>query len=744
LLFKVDEDGNSQNTSNIWNDTVHQIRRFASSIVFLLAAVTTASAGPWFMEGGRTPSPKKEADLIAVLHSNGPKANKADACKDLAVYGSSAAVPELAKLLADEQLASWARIALEAIPGPASDEALRKAVDSLHGKLLVGVINSIGVRRTASAVDPLIGKLRDQNASVASAAAVALGRIGNADATKSLEQTLAAAPPKVRSAVAEGLVLCAERSLAEGRANQAVEIYDTVRKADVSKQRVLEATRGAILARKDDGIPLLLEQLRSNDKRMFQIALGTAREFPGRNVDQSLAAEIDRTTPERAALVIGAMADRKETVVLAALLKAAAGGPREVRIAAVGGLGRVGDASCLSPLLEIACDSDAELANTAKTALIDLPAKNVDQDIVARLSSAQGKLYPLLLELVGERRIQAVAELVKALDHSDDAVRVAALTSLGTTVPPGKLSVLIAQVVEPRHEQDAATAQRALKAASVRMPDREACAKELSTALERSSVPTKIVLLKILGDVGGTEALASVGAAAKGNNPEIQDASSKLLGVWMTIDAAPVLLDLSKSAPGEKYRVRALRGYIRIARQFVMSEQQRCEMCEKALAAATQPAEQKLVLEILAQKRYRNLETLRLAAKLTRELPKLNKEATQTTLVIARELGDEKHSATADEVRDIVSHAKLNKVKLEIVKAEYGAGAKQKDVTKTLQKQLAGVQMISLSSPSYSAAFGGDPVPGTAKKLKIQYRIDGKTGDETFAENALVILPMPK
>ena len=92
------------------------------------------------------------------------------------------------------------------------------------------------------------------------------GKIGNADAAKALEQSLASAPPKVRSAVAEGLVLCAERLLAKGQDAPAVAIYDEVRKADVSKQRILEATRGAILARKQEGIALLLEQLRSPDK----------------------------------------------------------------------------------------------------------------------------------------------------------------------------------------------------------------------------------------------------------------------------------------------------------------------------------------------------------------------------------------------------------------------------------------------------------------------------------------------
>jgi HEAT repeat protein len=226
----------SDRSSNIWKHTVRAIRTIARSFVLLLAGVTAVQAAGWTMEGGRTPSPKKEKDLIAVLHSDAAKAKKADACKDLAVYGSEKAVPELGKLLADEQLASWARIALEAIPGPASDEALRKGVDSLKGNLLVGAINSIGVRRAAMATKALAGKLGDQDAAVASAAAVALGRIGNSDAAKSLQLALASTSGSVRSAVAEGLVLCAERSLAAGHAAEAVAFYDDVRKADVAKQ----------------------------------------------------------------------------------------------------------------------------------------------------------------------------------------------------------------------------------------------------------------------------------------------------------------------------------------------------------------------------------------------------------------------------------------------------------------------------------------------------------------------------
>ncbi|HUG70294.1 MAG TPA: HEAT repeat domain-containing protein [Pirellulaceae bacterium] len=707
--------------------------KFARSIVFLAASIVLTAAS--VRADGPNASPEKENELLAVLRSDAPAAEKAITCKLLAIHGSSAAVPDLAKLLPDAQLSSWARIALEAIPGEAAEEALLTATDSLEGILLVGTINSIGVRRYANAADSLITRLQDKDAEVASAAAVALGRIGNADAIKSLRDALTVAPVKVRSAVAEGCVLCAERLYAEGKAAEAAEIYDEVRQADVPKQRIIEATRGAILARNQEGIPLLLEQLQSTDKGLFQLALGTAREFPGGEIDKALATELNRAVPERAALIIQAMADRPETVVLTAVLQAAGQGPKQVRLSAIDAIGRVGDASCLPALLEVALEADPDLSQSAKTALANLPSEKVDAQIAALLPNAKGSAYPLLIELVGQRRIDAVPELLNALDHADKTVRTAALSALGETVSLQRISVLIAQVVAPKHAEDAVVAQQALKAASIRMPDREACAAELAAAMQRSPATKKSILLEILGDVGGTKALQTLAVAAKSADPELQDTGSRLLGKWNSVDAAPVLLDLAKNAPAERYQVRALRGYIGLARKFAMPEQQRAAMCQQALDAARQPAEQKLVLDVLAL--HPSAEALALAIK-TMRVPGLKEDATQATLVIAQKL-----SGKVD-VSDQLSKAGLDKVKLEIIKAEYGAGSTQKDVTAVLRKQAGDLPLIALASTSYNASFGGDPLPGSVKQLKIQYRINGKTGEASFAENALIILPMPK
>ncbi len=345
-------------------------------------------------------------------------------------------------------------------------------------------------------------------------------------------------------------------------------------------------------------------------------------------------------------------------------------------------------------------------------------------------------MYPLLIELVGQRRVDAVPLLLKALDHSDKSVRSAALIALGETVALKRLSVLVTQFINPKYLEDAPVAQQALKAASVRMPDREACAAELAIALKRSPKGKKSILLEILSDVGGTIALKTLGKAAKSDDPQLQDTGSRLLGKWNSLDAAPVLLDLAKTAPANKYKVRALRGYIGLARKFAMPEQQRAKMCQNAFDASRRPAEQKLVLTVL--KLHPSKGALKLAIK-AMQVPELKDDATQATLVIAQKLGSK-----GVDVSEQLSKAGLDKVKLEIVKAEYGAGSTQKDVTAVLRKHARDLPLIILASSSYNASFGGDPLPGRVKHLKIQYKINGKAAEATFAENALILLPMPK
>jgi HEAT repeat protein len=497
----------------------------------------------------------------------------------------------------------------------------------------------------------------------------------------------------------------------------------------------LEATRGAILARKAAGIPLLIEKLKSQDKQLFQIALGTARELPGDGVADALAAEIARATPERAALSLYALADRPDFAVSPALLALAKQGDKQIRIAAIGVIGRSGDAKSFSTLLELAAQEDQEVSQAAKLALVSLPGKEVNRQLLDQLNAADGKMLVAVLDAVGQRRLPATAQLVKALNNSELKIRSAALRALGETVGQDEVDVLIEQVVSPKSADEAAIAAQALKTACVRMPDREACAAQLAVAMREAPTATKANFVEILGLMGGQKALDTIASAFHSGDEQLQDTASRVLGHWMTIDAGPVLLGMAKSASSGKYQVRALRGYLRLARQFSMSDGQRAEMCQNALEAARRPEERQLVLAIL--ERYPNVETLRVAANAAR-VPELKADAERVSLAMVQKLtGD-----TVD-ARKLLDQIGSKPVKVEIVKAEYGVGEHQKDVTAVVQKYVRNAPLILLASSNYNQSFGGDPAPGTPKKLKIEFQIDGKPGEVILTENELILLPTP-
>jgi HEAT repeat protein len=505
----------------------------------------------------------------------------------------------------------------------------------------------------------------------------------------------------------------------------------------VPAQRVLEATRGLILVQGSAGVPLLREQLQSPDKARLALGLRVARELPGSEVTETLIAELSKASPQRQALLILALADRGDRAAVPAVLQVAKAGAEIARNVALRALGRLGDAASVPVLLEAALDADAGVAQTAIAVLADMPGAEIDRDLASRLLQAEGPSRRVLIELAGRRPIVgATASLRKAANDPDGPTRAAALTALGATIEFADLDVLIQCVAQPREGDDAAVAETALATACQRMADREAATAKLIAALSPAAAPVKCRFLEILARVGGAGALKTLGAAVKDADPQIQDTASRLLGEWMDVDAGPVLLDLAKNAADDKYKTRALRGYIRLVRQFDMPDDQRAEMCRAALETAQRTAEKKLVLEVIG--RYPNAAMLSLALEAAR-VPELKNEALAVAMIVA-----EKTGGRSAELQKMLSEMGQGTVEIEIVKAEYGAGTNVKDVTTILRKHVHNFPVIILPSPSYNATFGGDPAPGTVKQLKVQYRMAGKPGEVSLAENATIMLPMPK
>ena len=574
---------------------VFRSRYFAGCAVLLLVAAALC--------GGQSPR-ERELKLIGTLQSDASPAEKAITCKRLAVYGSEAAVPALAALLPDEKLSSWARIALEVIPGPAADEALRQATGKVRGTLLVGVINSIGVRRDARAIDVLAERLKDTDAEVASAAAVALGHIGGEQASKTLQQFLTSASDKVRPAVAEGCILCAEKYLSGEKSAEAAKLYDAVRQSDVPKQKILEATRGAILARGSGGVPILIEQLKSPDKGQFSIGLRTARELSGREVTEALAAEVDRLDAARQPLLLLAIADRSDAAVLPAVVKAAKNGSGRLRTTAVSALERLGSVSSVPVLLDAAIDDDAELAQAAKTTLARLPDKDVDADLLARLSRAKGKARQVLIELAAQRRIdEALPAVVLGIEDADAGVRGAAVQAVGVIGGDKQAGDLVKLLGKTPNPAERADIEEALLAISGRGGAN--CAQYLLPLMQSSDGALRMVGLHGLAVAGGPDALNAVKSAIGDREETVQDEAVRTLSTWPNnwpgdAGVAEPLLTLAKSGSKTSHQVLGLRGYLQYVRgDTKLGDEAKVAKVSDLMSLIKRPEEKRLAIAVV-------------------------------------------------------------------------------------------------------------------------------------------------
>jgi hypothetical protein len=167
---------------------------------------------------------------------------KAIACKKLAFVGGKDAVQPMAALLSHPQLSCYARFGLEPNPDPSVDEALREALPKLNGRLQIGVITTIGVRKDAKALD-LLTKLMDHgDPQVAGVAVASVGMIGGMQASRSLQAALGRTQPPVFAVAARATLLCAEGLMAGNRA-RALELYSQLTAANMPKPVRLAALR---------------------------------------------------------------------------------------------------------------------------------------------------------------------------------------------------------------------------------------------------------------------------------------------------------------------------------------------------------------------------------------------------------------------------------------------------------------------------------------------------------------------
>ena len=574
-----------------------------------------------------------EKRFLAFLQSEATPASKDFICRQLFQIGSEASVPVLTPMLTASGTSDAARYALERIPGAAVDRALRDALSKTSGRTRIGIVNSIGQRRDAGAVALLRPLATGPDAATAAAALNALAVIADPAAVQALGQIAGAAGGEAKRAADEAYLKAADNLVERGNKSAGLPIYRKLYAA--TEPPIVRAGALNGLIRTDPQVgTVLLEALRGTDARLQSIAVRALAQSSGKQ----LAADLQKLPEPARVRVLGSLAERRESTALPVFLASLKDPSAAVRLAALDGIGVVGDASTVGTVAALAAgDAEPERA-AARLCLSRIPGKAVDQKIVDDLGSADAKLRLELIRAAGARGTAAASPaLLKLARDSNDEIRREAVRALRETASNAEVAGLAALVVNPVSAGERVEIGRSL-AAALRRGDGSRIEDVLSAYAPATDAAARATLLSTMGPTGNAKALPVLRAGLRQEDAEVKRAAILALTDWPDGTPVPDMFEVARGASNPAHQVLALRGAIKLTGLAVPARPARdtVQLLADAMSLARQVEEKRAVLAALP--RFPVPEALALARK-SLDDPQVAAEAKQAVGRLERAIG---------------------------------------------------------------------------------------------------------
>jgi HEAT repeat protein len=544
----------------------------------------------------------QEQDLLTLLKSTADAPQKCDACLKLRQVGTVKSVPALAALLSEERTGQAARYALEGMPFPEATKALREALGKTSGPVQFGLIDSAGWRRDAKAVSLLQKALLGTDPTNATAAACALGRIGDKKAIAALTEAQAKVQPALQPAVQDGLLRCAEQLLAGGDAKGAATLYRNLSTPNVAERIRVAAWRGLALADASGRTALVSAALTGQDRPLHLAALQVLRQAKDAALVDACLRQWS-TLPADAQLAV-LDARLKLGGAVAPVVRTASQSPNvAVRLVAWQALGTLGDATAIPALTKATLQGEPAEREAARESLATLRGANVDSTFYAQLAKASTDEKVVLLRALGERSDAKAANVLleNAAATQPEAVRLAALEALRRIAEPSTTAPLLTLAAKAKSDADSEPVLSALYAVCQASPDKNQAARTVLNALKPLPNDEARRVLPVLAELATPEALAAAQSAAQAKqDPETAKAAVRVLAQWPNAAPASSLLALAGTSTDSTLQVLALRGAISVAGQEP-DNAKRLALLQQAMTAAKRPEEKKQALGQLGQ-----------------------------------------------------------------------------------------------------------------------------------------------
>jgi type 1 glutamine amidotransferase/HEAT repeat protein len=505
-----------------------------------------------------------EEEFDDFLESDASLAAKQYICERLSLIGTEESVGTLIDMLENPKTADMALYALERIPDDDVDEELSNILEETSGKTKIGIINTLGNRRNQGAISEIVPLINDPDPEIALATIHALGRIGGTDAAKALATARNQGKNKAR--ITDAYLQCADRFAEQGEKVKAYKIYKEIFDPGESQQVQYAALRGMILTTEENASELILNLLKSDQKGMHASAIQLVRQIPSTEDVSSIARALPDMSETGQIQLLTSLAGRTEPQVINVMMDAAKSENENIQIAALKSLALCGDAKAIPLFAEVASTGINKIRLTAREGLYRINGPRVNETILNNMPDAVFEMKIEYIRAIAERQmIQGVPLLLSAIESTDEKVRLESIKAIREIATPPYMEETVARLAKPKSEQERKELEKAVIAIASQIPEGEPKASDVLAQLQKSKdIKTRISLLEVSGKIGDPAALDIIRSSIKDKNPEIQASAIRALSSWPDSTPLDDLLNVAKTTKNEKFRVLALRGYVKL------------------------------------------------------------------------------------------------------------------------------------------------------------------------------------
>jgi len=494
-----------------------------------------------------------EPKLLNVLFDKNTSADaKKFAAQQLYRIFDEDTIPDLEKLLLRKDTSKLARVGLEKIDHSDAQKALIVGLNKASGTILVGIIQSLGVRGEPSAAPALRRMAKSGNSQITVPALEALGNIPGMESMATLDWCRTNLKRSLRAQATRAYMQCGWKSLSVGDTEAAVEVFDSLLIEIEPMEVRTEAMSGYIRTSGVGAVPVILDTLRSGETELQKVAIEEAGMIPGKDATVALMDAYPDLTEDNQGVLLGILGVRGDPESLPILIQALHHRIPALRILALEALQPFNNSDAVIELLRTSANGSDQEKALARKAIMAINESRLPDTLVKAAMNADNTVRNESIEYIRLKNVRkGVAPLLRIADRDVAVMRARAVNAIGHVGTPDDIPPIL--LLMTKHS-DAATHQNAIDAVDRivrKAPPGENRVFHISKAASDStySEDARARLVKLLGEIQDDAGLKALGLASKNSSETIQSIAVNALAIWP--NSKPTL-DLERAARSGK------------------------------------------------------------------------------------------------------------------------------------------------------------------------------------------------